>query len=84
MWHYRLLLFSSSVSSASAWQYSSQASGSGTGIEHSALGSSVASVPSLLPVNFLFAKVSEVVDVDMFVFQWGAKSQRTGEFSCKY
>lgn len=44
----------------------------------------MASVPSLLPVNFLFAKVSEVVDVDMFVFQWGAKSQRTGEFSCKY
>lgn len=59
------MLFSS-VSSASAWQYSSQASGSGAGIEHSACGSSVA--PSLLPVNVLFAKVSEVVEVDMFIF----------------
>lgn len=61
------MLFSS-VSSASAWQYSSRASGSGAGIEHSARGSSVASAPSLLPVNVLFAKVSEVVEVDMFIF----------------
>lgn len=50
-WRQMMILYS--VSSPGAWQYTSQASGSGTGIEHCALVESVVSVPSLLPVHLL-------------------------------